>query len=191
MWRSPCYWRSFCAWLTGTEQPPALCREWGGKEWGTVFLSGRLIWKAEALVILIIPNATVRAFWRTAFPLSLLPVSSLVKTDPRMCHLAARRTSWVVFMCPDTLLGLLFSVVTAGVNMYVCLAAWHYKCSSLCACREEINDGLLWKGCSALGKLEGYVFPEPDARTSEKHKEHTACSLHVVEAQGKTENYFS
>lgn len=61
-------------------------------------------------------------------------------------------------MCPDTLLGLLFLVVTAGVNMYVCLAGWHYKCSSLCARREEINDGLLWKGCSALGKLEGICF---------------------------------
>lgn len=35
------------------------------------------------------------------------------------------------------------------------------------------------------------MFAEPGARTSQKHKEHTACSLHVVEAQGKTENYFS
>jgi len=54
--------------------------------------------------------------------------------------------------------------------------------------REETNDGLPWKGCSALGKLEGMF---PDARTTQKGEEHTACSLHVVEAQGKTGNDFT
>lgn len=32
-----------------------------GKEWEVVFLSGRLIWKAETLVMLIIPKAMVTA----------------------------------------------------------------------------------------------------------------------------------
>lgn len=53
----------------------------GGKEWQTVFLSGRPIWKAETLIILVIASATVKAFSRTMLPLRLVPVSSSVKAD--------------------------------------------------------------------------------------------------------------
>lgn len=69
---------------------------------------------------------------------------------PRICHLVAHTTLQVVFICPDTMLGLLFSVVTAGMNIQ-CLTDWRYKCASLSAHGEEINEGVLWKGTQSWG----------------------------------------
>lgn len=60
---------------------PSCLQGGGGQGWEIVFLNASLTWKAEMLIIPVIPNAIVKAFWRTSFPLSL-SVSSLGKTDP-------------------------------------------------------------------------------------------------------------